>query len=139
MGSKSEAESTIALQGTNAKITRDGFARLVRVYYKVIKDIVLSDNLQIEQSKHIRRLEIGEVTEVIQGPALDPAIGIYRINVRAFKDGLVGWVTVAGSSPGVIFLVPGGSIFRVMKPTYLTLELRDLEGTSAIKALREGD
>merc|ERR1712151_324907 len=54
------------------------------------------------------------------------------INVRAFKDGVVGWVTVAGSAPG-------GSIFRVLQPTYLTLELRDLEGTSAIKALREGD
>merc|ERR1712110_257309 len=71
------AEQSIATRAANAKITQDGFARLIRVYYKVIKDIVLSDSLHIEQSKHIRRLEIGEVVEVLNGPQIDPSIGIY--------------------------------------------------------------
>eukprot|EP00928_Gymnodinium_smaydae_P052576 TRINITY_DN3656_c1_g7_i1.p1 TRINITY_DN3656_c1_g7~~TRINITY_DN3656_c1_g7_i1.p1 ORF type:complete len:1385 (-),score=333.21 TRINITY_DN3656_c1_g7_i1:71-4147(-) len=119
------------------RIGQEDFARFTRLLYKVVKEIVLTDNLLIEQSRQIRRLDIGEVMEVTQGPSLDPAIGIYRIGVKILKDGLEGWVTVAGNA-GVTFLLPCACIFRSMAVTPLASELRDLEGTTTVTELREG-
>ena len=34
---------------------------------QVVKEIVLSDNLLIEQSEQLRRMDVGEVMEVFQG------------------------------------------------------------------------
>lgn len=118
-------------------ITREAFNRVVRIFYKVVKEIVLSNNLLIEQSEQIRRMEIGEVMEVFQGPMLDPSVGVYRIHGRSLRDGVVGWVTVAGNQ-GVTFLLPGGGLFKVLRPTALTEELKDVDGAKAITTLKEG-
>jgi len=119
-------------------ISKDDFMRVVRIFYKVVKEIVLSDNLLIEQSGQIRRMELGEVMEVYQGPMLDPSVGVYRIHGRALKDGIIGWVTVAGNQ-GITFLLPGGNLFKALRPTPLTEELKDLEGLKTVRMLKEGD
>merc|ERR1712137_596502 len=118
-------------------IAREQFPRLVRMLYKVVKEIVITDKMLIEQSKQLRRMEVGEVMEVVQGPALDPTMGIYRIAVRAMQDGLEGWVTVAGTA-GMTFLTPCACIFRCAKTTPLT-PLKDAsEGVTPLKELKEG-
>merc|ERR1712151_219882 len=113
------------------------FLRFLRVYYKVVKAIVLSDSLYIEQSKQIRRMEVGEVMEVAQGPTMDPSIGIYRILGRALMDGVTGWATIAGNQ-GATFLMPGLSLFKVKKDIVMSEELRDVDGVKTVKALEEG-
>jgi len=121
-------------------ISKDDFPRLVRLLYKVVKEIVLTDNLFIEKSRQIRRMDINEIMEVTAGPSLDPAIGIYRIGVRAFKDGVDGWVTVAGNA-GVTFLMPCACIFRAMATCPLTAELKsstEESSTEGLKTLKEG-
>lgn len=119
-------------------ITKDDFPRLVRLLYKVVKEIVLTDNLFIEKSRQIRRMDINEIMEVTAGPSLDPSIGIYRIGVRAFKDGVDGWVTVAGNA-GVTFLMPCACIFRAMAACPLTAELKSsTEEGEGLKTLKEG-
>merc|ERR1712127_966207 len=100
-------------------------------------EIVISDNLLIEQSKQIRRMEIGEVMEVHQGPMLDPSVGVYRVHGKGLKDGVTGWVTVAGNQ-GVTFLLPGGNVFQVVKAVALTEELKDTDATNVVKQLVEG-
>mmetsp|Transcript_107893 Transcript_107893/g.292542 ORF Transcript_107893/g.292542 Transcript_107893/m.292542 type:complete len:650 (+) Transcript_107893:216-2165(+) len=119
------------------KISEDDFTRFLRVYYKVVKTIVLSDSLYIEQSKQIRRMEVGEVMEVSQGPTMDPSIGIYRILGRALMDGVTGWATIAGNQ-GATFLMPGLSLFKVKKEIVLSEDLRDMEGAKPVKKLEEG-
>mmetsp|Transcript_62173 Transcript_62173/g.100611 ORF Transcript_62173/g.100611 Transcript_62173/m.100611 type:complete len:284 (+) Transcript_62173:1-852(+) len=117
-------------------ISREAFMKVVRIFYKVVKEIVLSDNLLIEQSDQLRRMDIGEVMEVFQGPMLDPSVGVYRIHGKALRDGIVGWVTVAGNQ-GITFLMPGGNLFKVLRPAKLTAEI-DLESTE-VKDLVEGE
>jgi len=119
------------------KISEDDFTRFLRVYYKVVKTIVLSDSLYIEQSKQIRRMEVGEVMEVTQGPTMDPSIGIYRILGRALMDGVTGWATIAGNQ-GATFLMPGLSLFKVKKEITLSEDLRDMDAAKAVKTLEEG-
>lgn len=93
------------------EIDREDFMRVVRIYYKVVKEIVLSDNLLIEQSDQLRRMDVGEVMEVFQGPMLDPSVGVYRIHGKAIRDGIVGWATVAGNQ-GITFLMPDATYAR---------------------------
>lgn len=120
-------------------INKQDFNRVIRIFYKVIKEIVLSDNLLIEQSRQIRRMDVGEVMEVHQGPMLDPSVGVYRVHGKALRDGILGWVTVAGNQ-GVTFLMPGGNVFQVVRPLVLTEELKDLDGSTSrvVKTLGEG-
>jgi len=118
-------------------ISRADFNRIVRIFYKVVKEIVLSDSLLIESSGQIRKMDVGEVVEVSQGPILDPSVGVYRIRGRALKDGASGYVTVAGNQ-GITFLQPGGNVFRVVKSTNLSKELKD-EKDNTERILKEGE
>lgn len=125
-------------QGKVVSISKEDFMRVVRIYYKVVKEIVLSDNLLIEQSGQIRRMEMGEVMEVFEGPKMDPSVGVYRIHGRALRDGTVGWVTVAGNQ-GITFLLPGGNVWQVSKPTPLCEGLKDIDGTATVKIVNPGE
>lgn len=112
-----------ALDATgNRIITKEEFTRAVRLMYKVVKEIVCSDNLHIDQSKQVRKMQLGEVLEVKQGPTIDPSVGVYRVQGQALKDGISGWVTVAGNQ-GVTFLMPGGNSYQCLKPCPVTEEL----------------
>jgi len=138
-GRKSEENGEAIANGSDAKITKDDFSRLIRVFYKVVKDIVVSDHLNIDKSGQIRRLEVGEVLEALQGPMLDTSVNCYRVQGKALKDGVVGWITVAGNQ-GITFLLPGGSNFKVCKPVPLTGDLKDLSGDSSlVQTLKESD
>jgi len=119
-------------------ITRSDFKRIVRMYYKVVRHCVLSDNLQIEQSSQIRRMDVGEVIEVHRGPTLDSSVNVYRVFGRCIRDGVNGWGTIAGNT-GVTFLMPGGRIFTVKIKVALTEELKDVEGEKLVRQLEEGE
>merc|ERR1712037_727143 len=69
---------------------------------------------------------------------LDPSVGVYRVHGRALKDGVVGWVTVAGNQ-GITFLLPGGNVFKVVRSTPLCEDLKDVDGIKPIKMLQEGE
>eukprot|EP00927_Polykrikos_kofoidii_P062733 TRINITY_DN5753_c0_g1_i7.p1 TRINITY_DN5753_c0_g1~~TRINITY_DN5753_c0_g1_i7.p1 ORF type:complete len:2094 (-),score=521.54 TRINITY_DN5753_c0_g1_i7:385-6642(-) len=119
-------------------IGRQDFVRLCRLHYRVVKEIVVSDDLRIEKSKQLRRMEVGEIMEVLIGPAMDPSVGVYRVNGKAFKDGISGWVTVAGNG-GITFLAPGGNVFKVRKRVGLSEELKDVSVEKCVRHLVEGE
>merc|ERR1712048_1172706 len=119
------------------ELSRDGFMRIIRVYFKVVKEIVLSDNLLIDHSEQIRKMNPGEVIEVYQGPVSEPSVNVLRVHGRALKDGAVGWATISGNQ-GVTFLVPGGNVMKVLRTCPLTEG--DLAGVMRIvKMLPEGE
>jgi len=125
-----------------AKATSDGlgktdFMRMVRVFYKAVKEIVLSDKLLIQGASQMRRLEPGEVIEVLEGPTMDDSVNVFRVKGRALKDGAIGWVTLAGQQ-GITFLMPGGNVFKVMRPVPLCEELKDVDGEKTLKSLEPG-
>jgi len=74
----------------------------------------------------MRRLEVGEVVEVIEGPIKEESVNVLRVRAKVMKDGLQGWITLAGNQ-GTIFLEEGGNLFKVVKETILTesFELQD--------------
>lgn len=103
-------------------LSEENFVRLLRQVMKVMKDIVITSEICIKESKTLRRLEVGEAVEVLEGPKLAAAGGeeaMKRVRARAMKDDVEGWVTVEGNQ-GTIFLKEGGDTYKVVKETILT-------------------
>jgi len=100
-------------------MTRQLFSRLCRVYMKVVKETVLTASFSIKNSRTLRRLEVNEVIEILDGPFREDNIDVRRCRARVMKDGLEGWVTVTGNQ-GTVFLKDGGNCFKVVKETFIT-------------------
>lgn len=112
--------------------TKERLATFSRNWMKVIKETVLTDEISITESKTVRRLEVGEILEVLVGPV---AGEVTRARVKALNDGKEGWATISGSK-GSTYLQPGGNIFKCVKETILTEDF-ELDGSSSKGATRK--
>jgi len=90
----------------------------------------------ILESKTVRRIEVNEVVEVLQGPMREGSVDVMRVQARAMKDGLEGWITVAGTQ-GTSFLKEGGGLFKVVKETILTESFELDTGKESNRKLKE--
>jgi len=99
-------------------IPQEAFMRFIRRYMKVVKGAVMSAGIGIKE-KVVRRLEVKEVVEVIEGPIKVEDIGVQRIHAKSMADGATGWITLAGNLSSV-YLEEGGSVFKCVKETILT-------------------
>jgi len=125
------------IAGSDAEeLSQEKLLELVRLFYKVIKKAVLTETMSIK-SKTLRRLEVGEVLEVLEGPKKDDAAGVMRVRCREVNDSVIGWVTVAGNQ-GTIFLEPGGNVYQCIKETVMTDVLSVSDGKK-IKSIAKGD
>jgi len=117
-GLKMSAEQKKALfqhASSDAKgVSRQGFSKLIEQYYKCVKDIAITSGFDIKGSSTSRKLELGEVVEILDGPKTDD-IGLSRVQARVVSDGLIGWLTVKGNH-GTPFLV------ETSKPCYTVVE-----------------
>merc|ERR1712048_280482 len=137
---------TYILEDGCSTITKESFMRIVRLYYKVVKQTAMTDGVNIKESKTVRRLETNEVLEVLRGPMKEDSFKMMRVQARMMNDGAEGWITVAGNM-GTAFLKEGGNIFKVVKETATTdtFELEaDKEATrklkeTALKKLKVGE
>lgn len=71
--------------------------------YRCLHSTTISDALEIGIAENLRRLEIGEIIEVVEGPSIEPELGIMRVKGMADSDGETGWITLAGNQ-GTQFL-----------------------------------
>jgi len=100
-------------------IPKDQFLSFIRRFMKVLKASVITEEVSMK-SKSLRRLEEGEVLDVISGPTKDSDDAeITRLKVKAMKDDVEGWVTPVGNQ-GTIFMEDGGNKYKVVKETIMT-------------------
>jgi len=110
-------------------LTKEKFTSLIRVFLKVAKDTVVTADVSIKDSKTLRRLDVGEVLEVLSGEVEEEAVKVMRLKVRVMKDDIQGYVTKSGNQ-GTLFLEEGGNLFKCVAETILT-EAFSLDGTGA--------
>eukprot|EP00746_Dinoflagellata_sp_MGD_P163913 gnl/MRDRNA2_/MRDRNA2_92225_c0_seq1.p1 gnl/MRDRNA2_/MRDRNA2_92225_c0~~gnl/MRDRNA2_/MRDRNA2_92225_c0_seq1.p1 ORF type:complete len:905 (-),score=324.00 gnl/MRDRNA2_/MRDRNA2_92225_c0_seq1:12-2357(-) len=132
------------MAGKDETLSKEAFAANFRVFYKVVKQTVLTDNISIKESKTIRRLEVGEVMEVFEGPKTEVVkssedgedSSLLRVKGQITKDQLEGWVTVSGNQ-GTVFLEPGGNTYKVKIAADFTEGL-DAKESTCLKQLKPG-
>merc|ERR1712151_543683 len=56
-------------------ISKRYFLSFLQLYYKVVKDIAFSDVLEVGSCKTLRKAEIGEIIEILEGPTTDEKVG----------------------------------------------------------------
>jgi len=91
------------------------FVSFLQQYYVVIKGIAVTNEFDIGKAKTIRKADVDEVIEVLEGPQVDEKIGLTRIRGKSLSDGQEGWISVKGNQ-GTAFLQ------EVEKPYYSCAE-----------------
>jgi len=119
----------------SSSISKEVFLRVVRIYMKVLKESVITEGISIKDSKTLRRLELNEVVEVVEGPKKEDKADVMRIRVKVMKDDIEGWITPVGNQ-GTVFLEEGAHTWKVVKETIMT-ESFSLSGDGASKKLKD--
>jgi len=84
-------------------LMRRTFVSALADFLKVVRDITVTDEFEIQSSKKVRKLEPGEVIEALGETKEDSSLGLERVQCRAIRDGTTGWVTVR-STAGTSYL-----------------------------------
>jgi len=123
-------------------ISKERMMSIIRQYMKVTKDTVLTDDIGIKGSKSLRRLEVGEILEMLGNPKSEGTgeENVVRVHCKAVKDSQEGWVTISGNQ-GTAFLADHSGFFKVVKETILTptLDLDSEEAKEAAKQLKDAN
>lgn len=117
----------VDLSDGHSSCSKDDFLRCIKLFYKCVKETAVTDGLSLKESKVVRRLEVKEVVEILEGPVKDDGFDVMRVRAKALKDSTEGWITLAGNR-GTAFLAKGGHLFKVIKETTLTRNIRVEEG-----------
>lgn len=77
------------------------------LFFHCVKEAAMTDALEIKSSKTLRDLDVGEVVEALGPEEKDSSTktNVMRIRCKARSDGLIGWVSLAGSA-GIVLLAP---------------------------------
>ena len=115
---------------------KDTLFLVSRSYYFVSAEAVLTDKQGIEEGQTLRRLELKELVEVLDGPVEEASANIQRVKCRAIFDGLEGWATLTGNS-GTAYLTASEGNMEVIREVPLTEELE--AGLSSVRQLSIGE
>lgn len=92
-------------------ITKLNFQEILQEFWKCAKEIAITVSFDVKKSKTIRKLVVGEIVAVLEGPKIDDVAGLERIRCCALLDLKDGWATLRGNQ-GTNFLE------RTVKPYY---------------------
>jgi len=119
----------------SGELSKETFVNFVRHFMKVARDTVITSCMTIKDSKTLRRLEVNEVVEILQGPQEEESVKVMRVHAKAMNDNVEGWISLVGNQ-GTTFLEEGGNVFKVITETILT-ESFELDGSGATTTARK--
>lgn len=105
-----------------------------RSYYLVAAETVITDKEGLEEGQTVRRLELKELVEVLEGPVEEASAKIQRVRCRAIFDGVEGWATITGNN-GTEYLTVSDGNMEVLREVPLT---EALEESNALRQLPVG-
>jgi len=121
-------------------ISKEIFYCFIRRHMKVVKETVMTEDMPIKDTKTVRRLELNEVCEVLEGPVPLPEddTGIKRVKVKTLKDNKEGWCTPVGNQ-GTAFLTECDVNMKVLKETIMTPTFEIAASKETLRKLKPGE
>jgi len=84
-------------------LMRKAFTFALCDFYKVIRDITITDEFEIHSARKVRKLEVGEIVEVTGETKKDANLNLERMKCRAIRDGAAGWATLRSTAGSTYF------------------------------------
>lgn len=131
LGMSSEHAKLLSKHVEVGDISKHNFVSFVQKYYIVASAIALTTEFDIGKAKTLRKAEIDELIEILEGPKTDEKLSVTRVRGKALLDGVEGWISVKGNQ-GTAFLK------EVEKP-YYTVSGNDEVPLGAAFKLGEGE
>jgi len=101
-------------------IGRRRFQAFLQKYFKIVKSIAITDGFDIGKAKTVRKADVDEVIELLEGPSKDERTSVMRIRGKSLNDGIEGWISLKGNQ-GTPFME------EVEKPFYSCQVETDLQ------------
>jgi DNA-binding FrmR family transcriptional regulator len=105
---KSLAASEIQENGRTSEtseVSKQCLLNQFQTRYTCSASVVMTDKLAVRGCKTIRKLQVGEVLDVLEDAVKDERSGLLRLKART-EDGVEGYVTLTGNVTGMKFLEP---------------------------------
>jgi len=127
----------LGLHGYKAGVTRLGLLAMLQEYKRCVKDIALTTAFEVKTSGTIRKLEKGELLEVLGGVSKDETVGLERVRCRALQDRAEGWVTVKGNQ-GTLFIENAEKPYMILKEA-AAVQKENESGSDDARAVEAGE
>lgn len=120
------------------------FAEPDAKYYACVGTVAMTDALDIKKCKVVRKLVVGEMFTLLEGPNEDKDAGITRVRGKCCSDDAEGWITIKGNA-GTTYAEASSKHYTVLQDVPLQKKygsnspdqalVRTLEKDEAIEAL----
>jgi hypothetical protein len=90
------------------------FAEATSDLFVCSASVAMTDAQDVRNCKVVRKLLAGELFKTKGEPADDGASGVWRVEGKALKDGVEGWITTRGNA-GTVFAEQTKTYFTVLK------------------------
>jgi len=113
------------------------FAEVDDKLYACSTSVAMTNNLDIKECKVVRKLAVGELFSVVEGPVEEKEANITRVKGRCLKDDQEGWVTVKGNA-GTTYASPSTTHYKVIREVRLQKTFAS-ETAEAVRELQKDE
>jgi len=113
------------------------FAEVDDKLYACSTSVAMTNNLDIKECKVVRKLAVGELFTVVEGPVEEKEANITRVKGRCLKDDQEGWVTVKGNA-GTTYASPSTTHYKVIREVRLQKTFAS-ETAEAVRELQKDE
>lgn len=118
--------------------TGEVFAEADGKYYSCVNSVALTDSMEIKDCKVIRKLTVGELFTIEEGPVEDKDAGICRVKGKSLKDDTVGWITVKGNA-GTVYAEKSTKHFCVLQDVSMRKKFPSAFAGEEVRMLKKGE
>eukprot|EP00931_Biecheleriopsis_adriatica_P033416 TRINITY_DN193_c0_g1_i5.p1 TRINITY_DN193_c0_g1~~TRINITY_DN193_c0_g1_i5.p1 ORF type:complete len:2073 (-),score=714.85 TRINITY_DN193_c0_g1_i5:36-6125(-) len=117
------------------------FAEAEGKIYTCVSSVAMTDNEDIKKCEVVKKLAVGELFSVEEGPVEQKESGVTRVKGRTTKDDKVGWITIKGNA-GTVYASASNKHYGVVKEVAMqkamasnSEKIRDLAVGEAVQVI----
>jgi hypothetical protein len=112
------------------------FAEAGGKFYTCTSAVAMTDNFDIKDCNVVKKLAVGELFAVEEGPTVEESSGVTRVKGKSCADEKVGWITVKGNA-GTVYATASTKHYAVVKEVPLLKSAT--AGSEQVRQLKEGE
>jgi hypothetical protein len=107
-------------------------------YYSCVTSVAMTDELDVKNCNVVRKLAVGELFTVTEGPVEEKEAGITRVKGKAVKDDKEGWITSKGNA-GTVYAEPSKKHWSIVQEQPMTKLFKSTGAVEEVRKLEAGE